>query len=130
MPNGIATNASFTFTMGSLAPTLNLTMNFASSGSEQEAKSQDIATGSYQALVTSSLSDIRYIGLKNDGSGSIAVATSGSGANPIAYLRPGEGAFIPWSGSVPGTTLFARAYNSGSNLAYVFQEAGFTAGWS
>jgi len=123
MPNGIATNANFTVTMGSLAPSLNFTINLASSGSELVSTAVDIPTGSWTQVNLSVLDDTWLIIAKNDGSGSIELATTGSSTARLGYMPPGGGHFNMWSGS---TQLWARAYNSGSTLSIIVPESGYT----
>src|SRR5689334_8287869 len=69
-----------------------------------------ILTGSWQALNTSSLANIRWMNFDNfalPGNGTVQVANSGSnGLNVIATLGGGDIAIIPWSASAQ---LYAQA---------------------
>lgn len=112
--NTLTCNGIITVTIGN-SINLPLAVNVAITGSTDVRKTQAIALGSWQALDTSSLSNIRYLWADNISTGSINVATDGAGSNVISRLSPNDNLLIPWSGSL---TLYAQAYISASALQY------------
>jgi hypothetical protein len=120
MANTISTTGTLTTVMGALRVTGDLTLSKTLSGSNVTANVQNIALSSWQGLDTSSLSDVRYAYVSNDGSGSVKLATDGAGANVIAVLQTDDWVFLPWSGS---TGLYAQAYTSASVITTIITEA-------
>lgn len=127
MANSIVNNGTVTVTTSTLRLITDTAFSITLSGSNTVGTVDNITTQSYQALNTSSLSDIRYIIASNeDLTGSISIATDSAGTNQISYLAPGDSAVIPWSGSAASTTLYAKAFKtagSSSLLQYVICES-------
>jgi hypothetical protein len=127
MANSIVNNGTVTVTTSTLRLITDTAFNITLSGSNAVGTVDNITTQSYQALNTSSLSDVRYIIASNeDLTGSISIATDSAGTNQISYLAPGDSAVIPWSGSAGSTTLYAKAFKttaSSSLLQYVICES-------
>jgi|SRR6185503_14434997 len=69
-------------------------------------------SGSWQAFDTSSISTLKTLTVRNEGSGSVKIAM-GSTPFIIAHLEPGEVCHVPWSGSNP--QLYHRAVNSATS---------------
>lgn len=108
--NGLPVQADFTLA------TLTLT------GSNITATSQNINTGSWQSMDTSSLSDVKFAYFQNPTTGStVKVAADSSGTNVITTLTGDEDswAWIPWSGTY---SFYARAYSGSAVLNTIFVE--------
>ena len=114
-----------TFTVQTITGNIPLGVNISVglTGSNWVAKATDIGTSSWVGLDTSSLADLRYFAADNIGSGNIQIATDSAGTKIISILQPNDNCIIPWSGSVSTSTLFAKAFITGSTLAYMALES-------
>lgn len=120
MANTITCNATFTVSTAAGSPNVAIGINVPMSGSNATWTIQNIATGTWQALNTSSLTDVRYFAADNMSTGAIQIATGSAGQNVLTKLSPNDNIVLPWSGSL---TLYAQAFNSASQLAYLVAEA-------
>ncbi len=95
----------------------DLSVNVSPTSSNVVGINATIQTGSWQALFTSSLGNIRYLSFDSFGtSGQVSIAVSSSnGLNNIATLWAGDVAVIPWSASYT-PSLWAQAYNVSQSL--------------
>jgi|ERR1051326_1976138 hypothetical protein len=124
MANTIVNNGTVTLNTATLRLVSDISFSQTLTGSNAVGHTDNITTSSYQGLITSSLSDIRWVVASNeDDTGSIAIATDSAGTNRLGYLAPGDSLVVPWSGS---TGLYAKAFNtpaSSSLLQYVICES-------
>jgi hypothetical protein len=125
MANTITVNGNAGVTTDGLSINNAIGYTITMNGYAVEAAVQDIALGSWQALSTSSLSDIRVFAASNESpvtnqSGSIKISTSGTGTPVIAILWSGDSCVIPWSGSVG---FWAQAFTTASVLQYFVAES-------
>lgn len=120
MANTITSNGSVTFNISGMNVIGNASLVLYTTGSNLQANVVNIATGTWQTLATSSLSDIRFMYFQNDGSGSCQIAVDSGGTEVIAILQDGDFAIIPWSGSLG---LWAQAFTSSSILTTIFAES-------
>ncbi len=125
MANTIKSSGTFSVQLGSTANSYNgdLTLNISGTGSNAVSEVKDIPSGSFTALNTSSLSDIKYMYFSNENTGSIQVAIDTAFTKVLTTLEPNDDAKIAWSGSIASSTLYARGTNmSGSQLYYILVE--------
>lgn len=124
MSNKITSTGTITINTSTLRLINDTSFTLTLSGSNAVGAVDNITTQSYQALSTSSLSDVRYLIASNeDLTGSISIATDNAGTNQIGYLAPGDSLVTPWSGSM---TLYAKAFKttaSSSLLQYSIVES-------
>jgi hypothetical protein len=125
MANSIRVSGNASVTSDGLTVNNTITYTINMTGSNVTATVTDVALGSWQALNTSSLSDIRIFVASNvppvDGqSGSIQIASAASGTPVVTILGSGDSVVLPWSGSLG---LWARAYTSASALQYIVAES-------
>jgi hypothetical protein len=114
--NTIKSNGSVTVTTPNVTVKQVIFVNYTTTGSNVIYEAQDIPSGSWIPLATSSLSDLRY-GMfgNNTADAVIAVALSASsGYQVITSLNEDEGAAIPFSSSIESANLYARSYVSES----------------
>jgi hypothetical protein len=120
--NGLQTIARINFNMGTFKVPVDININSFATGSEQNGDSLDLTVGTWSALNTSSLEDIRWAIFVNDGSGSVAVRISGSTTN-LTYLHNVKDASLISMQSGSNPQLIATTYTSASTLSYVIQES-------
>lgn len=129
MADQIKSSGTFTVTInGNVASmTGDLTLAVNKTGSNAVAEVKNITSGSWQALSTSSLSDVRYMYFSNEGSGSIIVANDAAGTKVISMLRTYDHSQIAWSGSIANTPLYANisaeSPGTSSVLYYILAES-------
>jgi hypothetical protein len=112
MANQITSNGTFTIgDSAGLRGTFNLSLNLTMTGSNLALEAANVPSGSWKALSTSSLSDLRYAVFVNSGTQKIILGASDVGAGISPVLMPGDFCVIPYSGSgvLP---LYAQGYNS------------------
>lgn len=120
MANTITTSGTMTATVGTLRVTGDLSLTRTISGSNATANIQNIALSSWQGLTTSSLADIRYVYVSNEGNGEVRLATDNAGSNIISRMQVDDWLMLPWSGS---TGLYAQAYTSASTITTIIMES-------
>lgn len=82
---------------------------------------QTLPTGSWIPLATtSSISDIRYTFVSNQGSGSVNVATDSAGTKVAAILQTGDWTFLPNSGS---GYIYAKVFGTASLVTSIVAAA-------
>lgn len=127
MSDTIRNSGTFTVTINGTVSSFNgdCTLSVTKVGSNATADVKNVTSGSWQALTTASLSDLRYMYFANEGTGSIIIAVDSAGAKPIATLQPNDHAIIPWSASIAAASLYANVpmYTSSSLLYYILTEA-------
>lgn len=127
MSDTITSNGTFTVTIyGSTSKyvgDLSIT-SIVKSGSNAASEVKNIASGSWQALATGSLSDIRYMYFSNESTGTLYISTTTSTVGLISVLAPNDHSQIGWSGSVAATPLYATCVmpTSSSVLYYIVSE--------
>lgn len=123
MANTIRSSGTVTITTNSATIRPSIAFDLTMSGSNVVYEAKNVDTSGYQALSTSSLSDIRVGTFTNTTSGSVVlIARDSGGTNIISVLEYDESAFIPMSGSIGAMTLYAKALNSASVLEYALAE--------
>ena len=110
----IQCNGTFTATIGNPI-NIPLSINVYVTGSNDKRVTQPVATGTWQALDTSSLSNVRYFVADNISTASIAIATDSAGTKLIGTLQPNDNIVTPWTGSM---SLYVQSYISASVLQY------------
>lgn len=123
MANTIKSTGTVTLATPAVSIRQSVLVDYVMSGSNLVYEAKNIAVGSWQALTTSSLSEMRY-GVFYNGilSSSIIIARDSAGTYQVAGLLYDETAVIPFSSSIGGGSLYARAYNSASVLEYTLAE--------
>lgn len=125
MSNSIQVNGSAAVTAGGLSVNSSFSNAVTMTGSNVSADVQNIATGTWQGINTSSLADVRMLVATNvppvvGQSGSINISSDVSGTPLLAVLSSGDTAVIPWSGSLG---VYAQAYITASVLRYIITES-------
>ena len=125
MANTISVSGNVGVSSDGLSINNSVSWNTNMSGSNVTATVQDIALGSWQALDTTTLGDVRILSATNTKdptqfSSSVILASDNAGAKPISILQAGDSCVIPWSGSL---AVWARAYISASTIQYVAAES-------
>lgn len=128
MANVIYVNGTFSTQTPEGTTPLGLSTQVNCTGSNSIQIFADIATTSWQPLYTASLTDLRYAAFYNYGdstanAGIIEVASDSAGTKLMSILQPGDSAVIPWSASIGAATLYAKAFNNSSSLAYQLAES-------
>ncbi len=101
----------------------DMTITITKVGINATGDTKNIDSASWQALATSSLSDMRYAYFKNISSSVIQVARDATGTNIITTLQPYDVSIIAMTGSIEGVPLYARSLVSSSVLDYIVTEA-------
>ncbi len=123
MANTISTTGTFTVNIDGINYNGSLSNTITTSGSNAIGNIINIASGSWQGLPTSSLSDIRYVHAENKGDEKVLIATDSAGTKLVAILTSGDVALIPWSGSGQFYANVQSTNASGSLLAVTIGEA-------
>lgn len=126
MPNVIYVNGTFSVQTAEGTTPLGLSTQVTTTGSNMVQIFTNVAMSSWQPLVTSSLSDLRYAAFVNYGDpaeGTIKVSTDSSGTNVISILAPGDSSVVSWSGSIAASPLYCQAFNNSGSLAYQLTES-------
>lgn len=115
MSNSITSTGTVTLTTPSTTIRQSLVFDVDTTGSNYTMEAKNINSGSWQALTTSSLSDIKTgLFYNTTPATTIAIARDNAGANVLTSLDYDQSAFIPMSGSIATQTLYARSYVSTS----------------
>lgn len=122
MANTIVSTGTVRATFSSMTVTTDIGFTTVLTGSNMIADTKNIGISSWEALNTSSLTDLKWIIASNEGTGSIQLARDAAGTNIIAIMEPYDAVVIPWSGSIQSSTLYAKATPSQSILQYVVSE--------
>ena len=128
MANQVISNGTFTLatgtirSVGTVATTINLV------GTNYVATVQNITASAYQALDTSSLSDIRagYFA-NNDISASIIIAWDNAGSKQVMILQPDDSVSWTFSGSAAANPMWAKSVSPADGkqaaLEYILTES-------
>jgi len=117
MANTIKSNGSVTVATPTVSIKQLVYIDYTATGSNVVYEAKNIPSGSWTALATQSLYDMRFGMFSNNTTGAtIAICTSGSGgtAQVLTSLAVDETAVIPFSSSIGNGSLFARSYLSSS----------------
>lgn len=117
MANTITSAGSVTVTTDTLTLRISTGLDYTMTGSNLLYEVKDLASGSWQPLVTSSLTNLRLAVFTNRlDYTTIAVAKDSAGSNVLLSLEAGDSAILPFSSSISTATLYARSYVSSSLL--------------
>lgn len=128
MANQVIINGTLSIIVGNVRDVGTIATTFSMSGSNYVSTLQDITASAYQALDTSSLSNVKggYFS-NNDVSASIIVATDSSGTNKVVIVSPLAETTWAYSGSIASVPLWAKSVSPANNqtaeLQYMLFEA-------
>jgi hypothetical protein len=123
MANSIQVQTSMNSTVDNMTLSIRSSVTSNTTSSNALGQSVNISASGWAQLSTGSLTDIRTMAFYNDNAVNtasvITIATGSAGQNPLATLQPGDGAIIPWSGSING--LYAKVVSANPAVNGVIQ---------